>query len=321
MSAAVPHPEMITRACPVCGASQTIDWMQKVSLRLVRCLRCSMIFANPVPTSFASGAYYDEEAGGYYLSPEKLQSDYADVRFKRELALFRRFCPRGRVLDVGCSSGAFLFQLRRRFEGDYEVVGTDASGPALDYAEQQGVPVRRGNFLELQFEKQFDAITFWAVLEHVLNPGPFLAHAADVLHANGLCFVLVPNNASMAAKVLGSKYRYVYAQHLNYFTSSTLERLARPHFELMARRFTHFNPLVIWQDWRGRGREVSNEERGRLLQRTTQYKQSSSLGLRIAKSAYKLAEGSLAKLGLADNLVLVLRKSQKAQERQANPGT
>ena len=280
----------------------------------------------------ASGEYYDEAGKDYYLSPAKLESDYVDLRFERELKLFRGYCLRGAVLDVGCSSGAFLFQLKQRWPGDYEILGTDVSGPPLDYAESRGVPVVRGGFLEQDFARAvgapasgtarcencdhragpeagapFDAVTFWAVIEHLAEPKSLLEKAHTVLKPGGLCFVLVPNFKSLAMRLLGAKYRYVYPQHLNYCSAQTLTRLARSSgFAVVATRFTHFNPVVIWQDWRGGGREVSNRERAELLQRTTAYKQKS--WMKPIKSLYGLAESSLGALGLADNLVMVLRK-------------
>ncbi len=335
-----------------------------------------MVYANPAPAGMASGEFYDTEGASYYLSAAKLESDYADIRFERELKLFRQFCPRGAVLDVGCSSGAFLFQLKRRWPGDYEILGTDVSGAPLDYAESRGVPVLRGNFLAQDFvirpnpetpnashpvppneppphpslsldgggsgippaeealqdskvqsvgfcpgnslpigwgegdrrpAEGFDAVTFWAVLEHLAEPRQFLEKARSILRPGGLCFVLVPNLRSLAVRLLGAKYRYVYPQHLNYFTKLTLTRLAMESgFALAQVRFTHFNPVVIWQDWRGGGRNISNQERGELLKRTTAYKQKS--WLKPVKAAYQLAEKSLAAFGLADNLVAVLSK-------------
>src|SRR6185369_158891 len=224
-------PDCLMRVCPVCEGREHKEWAIKATLRLVRCARCQMIFANPVRSDFASGEYYDREAASYYLSPDKLQSDYANVRFNREIRMFRAHCTGGEVLDVGCSSGAFLFQLQKRFPGEYRVRGIDASGPALDYAEQKGIPVTRGEFVGQQFPMSFDAVTFWAVLEHVLDPAAFLAKAAAVLRKEGFCFVLVPNLRSLAARLLGVNYRYIYLQHLNYFTSRTLGRLASPHFD------------------------------------------------------------------------------------------
>ena len=280
--------------------------MQKGELQLVRCRRCRMIYANPVPAEFASGEYYDRAGGDYYLSPAKLESDYAAVRFERELRLFRKHCQGGAVLDVGCSSGAFLFQLNQRFPGRYLVLGTDVSGPPLDYAESRGVAVVRGSFLEQDFGgRQFDAVTFWAVLEHLAEPQEFLVKAASVLKPSGLCFILVPNMESLAGRLLGARYRYVYPQHLNYFTTVTLRKLVEERFSVIEFRSTHFNPVVIWQDWRGGGREVSNRERAQLLQRTTAYKQKP--WLRPVKALYGLAERTLGVLNLADNLVVVLR--------------
>lgn len=296
----------INRCCPVCGAEKATDFLRKDTLRLVSCNQCEMVYATPVPAEMVSGKYYDE-AGSYYLSPAKLESDYASVRFERELRRFRAHCVSGAVLDVGCSTGAFLFQLKSRYPGSYEVLGADASGPALDYAESRGIAVARGDFLEQGFaEGTFDAVTFWAVLEHLCEPAQFLDKAWSILKPEGVCMVLVPNLCSLAARILGSRYRYVYPQHLNYFSPAALERLVSSRFSVIERRSMHFNPVVIWQDWRSVGAEVSDDARARLLKKTTGYKQNP--WLKPAKALYSLAERALGRAMLADNLFLALRK-------------
>ncbi len=297
----------IHRTCPVCARSDSQLLWQKGELHLVRCGDCGMIYANPIPVAMASGEFYDAAGTDYYLSPAKLEGDYADVRFEREIRLFRKHCPRGSVLDVGCSSGAFLFQLKKHWPGDYEILGTDVSGPPLDYAESRGVPVVRGDFLEQDFGGQtFNAITLWAVIEHLAEPKRFLEKAHTLLKPGGLCFVLVPNFKSLAVRLLGARYRYVYEQHLNYFTAQTLTAICAPKFETVETHFKHFNPVVIWQDWRGGGREVSNSERGELLKQTTALKQKP--WLQPVKLLYGLTEKTLATFGLADNVVVIFRK-------------
>jgi 2-polyprenyl-3-methyl-5-hydroxy-6-metoxy-1,4-benzoquinol methylase len=329
---------LVYRDCPVCDGNAAQFHWQKSDLRIVRCGGCGMVYANPVPSEMANGEFYDEAGKDYYLSPAKLESDYADVRFERELRLFHDQCPRGAVLDVGCSSGAFLFQLRKRWPTDYRILGTDVSGPPLDYAASRGVPVVRGGFLEKDFSRQpgapasgparpqssmqqagsetgapFDAVTFWAVIEHLAEPKRFLEKAHSLLKPGGLCFVLVPNLRSLAIRLLRVKYRYVYAQHLNYFSTQTLDRLGTSiGFDVVKTRYSHFNPIVIWQDWRGGGREVSNVERGELLKQTTAMKQKARI--RPVKLLYGLAEGTLATIGLADNVVVVLRKEPRGRQ-------
>jgi 2-polyprenyl-3-methyl-5-hydroxy-6-metoxy-1,4-benzoquinol methylase len=269
-----------------------------------------MVYANPVEEGLSTGAYYDRLAVPFYLSPDKLHSDYSHIRFARELKLFRAYCRRGKVLDVGCSTGAFLFQLKTQFQDDYDVTGIDVAGPALDYAEQMGVRVLRETFLETDFgNTRFDAVTFWAVLEHLDKPGEFLAKAASLLQPCGVCFMLVPNLKSLAVRLLGAKYRYIFPQHLNYFTPATLKRFAEETsgLRVIATASTHFNPIVIWQDWHGSGEFVSDESRAKLLKRTTTYKEK--VLLKPVKLALGAAESLLGKLNLADNIVVILQKA------------
>jgi 2-polyprenyl-3-methyl-5-hydroxy-6-metoxy-1,4-benzoquinol methylase len=269
-----------------------------------------MIYANPVESELASGRFYDRLGVPFYLSPDKLQSDYAPVRFERELRLFRRYVPAGAVLDVGCSTGGFLFQLNARFPGAYRVLGMDVASAALEYARSRGLDVRHEPFVDYDFAGQcFDAVTFWAVLEHLVAPQPFLRKAASLLKAGGHCFILVPNMGSLAVRCLGAKYRYIFPDHVNYFTADTLRKFVEtePALELVRLTQSHFNPAVIVKDLRGRQTRVSDAERANLLKRTTAYKQSP--WLKPLHWAYRLAEAGLVQAGVADNLVAVLRKS------------
>lgn len=297
--------EPLSRPCPICAARESIPVLSKNDLRLVRCVRCSMVYANPVSAAMATGTFYDQ-AGHEYLAADKLESDYAPVRFERELRLFRDNCPRGSVLDVGCSSGGFLYQLKHRHPQDYKILGTDVSSAPLDHATRMGIPVARGNFLTHDFGELFDAVTFWAVMEHLFEPQLFLKKAASLLKPGGLCFILVPNMNSLAIRLLGAKYRYIFAEHLNYFTPQTLRKYAELEFTALKLKSTHFNPLVIWQDFRGDGREIPRAERAQLLKRTNACKQSSWMF--PLKVAYRATETALGTALLSDNLVVIGQK-------------
>lgn len=303
--------DLVHRVCPSCAEKIASPYLEKGALRLVQCGNCSMIYANPVESALASGQFYDRLSVPFYLSRDKLESDYAPVRFERELRWFRSWCRKGAVLDVGCSTGAFLFQLKSRFPGDYTVTGTDVAGAALDHAESRGIEIVRESFLDCDFGgRRFDAVTFWAVIEHLAEPGKFLGKAAAQLKAGGHCFVLVPNMKSLAARLLGVKYRYIMPDHLNYFTAGTLRRFAAsaPALEVVRLGQSHFNPVVILKDFRRRADRVADGERARLLKRTTAMKQSPWLG--PVRWLYSAVERVLITMGLADNLVLVMRKKQ-----------
>jgi len=297
--------DLISRPCPICDEKASVPFLRKLELQLVRCDRCSMIYVNPAPVEMATGNFYDK-AGSEYLTPEKLESDYADVRFERELRLFRTHCQQGSVLDVGCSSGGFLYQLKKRFPNDYKILGTDVSTEPLAHAAKMGVPVAKGEFLTQSFEEKFDAVTFWAVMEHLSAPKLFLQKAAEILKPGGHCFMLTPNMNSLAVKLIGSKYRYIFPEHLNYFTPHTLKNFAGQEFTVVGTKSTHFNPLVIWKDFRGGEQNIPRSERSKLLKRTTRYKQSR--WMLPVKAAYQATESVLGSLSLADNVAVVGRR-------------
>jgi len=302
-------PRLVARQCPVCTKSSHTRLFTKGDLTVVQCNDCSMIFANPIEEQFITGDFYDQLANPFYLSPDKLQSDYAPVRFDRELKLFRRFCSTGAVLDVGCSTGAFLYQLQHRFGNAYQTLGIDVSGPAVDHAERRGVSILREPFLTANFNgRKFSAITFWAVIEHLVNPRHFLSKTSTLLKPGGFCFILVPNFRSLAVRILGPKYRYIFPQHVNYFTLQTLERLVatQSNLKIIHKGSMHFNPLVIYRDWKNPRDFVPDEERAKLLKRTTAYKQNPVM--KPFKLALTVTEKFLGTLTLADNIVVVLKK-------------
>ena len=292
----------------MCGGTQARRLWEKGALHTVRCRVCQMVYANPFSARLASGAFYDQEEAAYYLSPKKLASDYAPVRFERELRLFRRWCTGGRVLDVGCSTGGFLYALGQRHPGDYQTLGMDVTRAALEYATSRGVPVRPGSFLEAGFRAEFEALTLWAVVEHLSDPRAFLERAGAALKPGGHCFVLVPNLGSLAVRLLGARYRYIMPDHLNYFDQHTLVRLVRdiPDFAVVQTGSMHFNPMVIWQDWGQPRDRVPDAERGELLARTTALKQKS--WLKPVKFGYTLCERALGSARLADNLSVIPQK-------------
>lgn len=307
------HGLTIERRCPVCSSGNSRLQWAKGTLHVVRCTDCGMCFANPVEGHYADGAFYNQVAGSYQLSTEKVQSDFAPVRFARERRTFHRYCHSGSVLDVGCSTGGFLASLETHYPGDYELLGTDVAEQSLDHAERQRIPICRGSFLDADFGgKRFAAITFWAVLEHLAEPQSFLRKAATLLEPGGHVFVLVPNMKSLAVRTLGPRYRYIMPEHLNYFTPASLIRLVAraPDLEVVELSTSHFNPVVLWQDWRHPVDRVPDRVRATLLQRTTRWKEDPRW--RPARWIYSAVEGCLGKMGLADNIVVVLHRRHSA---------
>jgi len=109
---------------------------------------------------------------------------------------------RPRLLDVGCGSGAFLLEARRR---GYDVTGVELDGKSAAAARAAGLPDIRHAALDhlaaqaARSGERFDIITFWEVLEHQTDPRAFVRQAKSLLAPGGVLVGSVPNRERLMA--------------------------------------------------------------------------------------------------------------------------
>jgi len=102
-----------------------------------------------------------------------------------------------------------------------------------------GMPIRYGDFLAMDFgDQRFDAITLWAVLEHVYYPGKFVEKASMLLKPGGKLVVLVTNLNSIQSRFYQADD---YPRHLTLFTRESIARLCRRHHFLLDKVVTDQN--------------------------------------------------------------------------------
>lgn len=102
----------------------------------------------------------------------------------------QRTSPATRLLDIGCGHGDVL---RQAYAASAQAVGLDPDIHALQQNTMLSLKIG-GDGRHLPFrDASFDLITMAWVLEHVKNPGPFLAELWRVLAPGGQVVFLTPN--------------------------------------------------------------------------------------------------------------------------------
>src|SRR5688500_10220796 len=149
-------------------------------------------------------------------------------RTKRRAAMLQKHFPRnfrGRLLDIGCGTGAFAVEMQRR---GWTVAVTELNDAVLDDMRARGMEAKtpdaalRENFAG----GKFDAITAWHVLEHVPNPLELATWAKTQLTENGVFQATVPNLESWQAVRYGRHWLHLdVPRHLFHFTPATLRAL------------------------------------------------------------------------------------------------
>lgn len=197
---------------------------------LCRCRKCGVLRQEPRLTWEYLSLYYPEDYPAYvFTSGEKNSSlkegiaNYGNVKRRR---FVEKHQPGGRLLEVGCGSGAFLREVVK--EGNWEVEGIEPTPSANAYAAKTlGVPIHQGRFSELDFKPaSFDAIVLWCVLEHLGQPVQDLYHIHSLLKDGGWLFFSMPNFESLDAKVFGRFWSgWDLPRHLYIFPRPVLRQI------------------------------------------------------------------------------------------------
>ena len=129
-----------------------------------------------------------------------------------------------RLLDVGCGTGDFLVACKNN---GWIINGVEPNLNAkkIISSKLQDEEKIYDNLFELSNE-QFDVITLWHVLEHVLNLQDYISELKKLLKPNGVLIVAVPNYKSYDANYYNEFWAaFDVPRHLWHFSKKAIELL------------------------------------------------------------------------------------------------
>jgi SAM-dependent methyltransferase len=136
--------------------------------------------------------------------------------------------PGGRLLDVGCGSGAFVAQMEAL---GWRAEGIDPDPAAVAGAREAGLEVRQGMLADLdpaEHAGAFDAVTLSHVIEHLHDPAGDMRRIHALLRPGGLLWIATPNLEALGLRRFGRDWLGLDPpRHLVLFTRASLERLVR----------------------------------------------------------------------------------------------
>lgn len=190
-----------------------------IAVGVMKCGRCGLIFANPLPIPADISDHYGLSPDEYFL-PEYFEVDPAyfapQVSTAKRLVGFR---PGMKALDIGAGLGKAMKALEA---GGFDAYGIEASKPFRDAAiERMGIEpdrIRLGLTEEAEFGPEFDFITFGAVLEHLYHPAQTIERALSWLTPGGVIQAEIPSSSHLLPPLLNLYYRLAgtnYVTHIS----------------------------------------------------------------------------------------------------------
>ncbi len=216
--------------CPACDLAPRSAGLVRGPSTWVRCPLCRSLWQRPFPDEARLAEIY----GTGYLERWGIDgpAQLAAVRAMKA-ATYRSFLARvarhrtgGALLDVGCALGFLLGEARA---AGFEPYGVDRNASAIERARAEfGERVQALDLAENPFPGvAFAAVTLVDVLEHVPDPAALLAAVAPRLEPEGVLALLLPNAASLTARLFGGAWPHLAEEHLWLWTPRGLEGFLR----------------------------------------------------------------------------------------------
>ncbi len=123
------------KSCPVCKSKNVPFLMKKGKCKLFKCKKCDHIFVYPVISEdeivdIYSSANYDPTKK-YKLFSKKYKFHKNFISY---IKILKKYKPFGKILDVGCNDGEFLFLAKLN---NYSIRGVEINPKTAESAKKE----------------------------------------------------------------------------------------------------------------------------------------------------------------------------------------
>jgi len=217
---------------------------------------------HPIPETDYSR--YQPRATALGLQSYKKKTGTYELRHEKLAALFP---AAGRVLEIGAGDGGFLALIRERHPHlTLACIEPDTTRRAL--RDQIAELAHYDDFSHAP-PRSWDLVCLFHVLEHIVEPSPFLSRCASLLAPGGRLVVEVPSLDDPLLRLYKVPAYADYCfqkQHPYYYSKASLERLLRSHgFKIEAMVAHQRYGLENHLNWLQHGKPGGNADYARVF--------------------------------------------------------
>lgn len=215
----------MNKSCPICESQDISDFNKYETFNLVICNNCDLVFREDINVlNFKQ--LIDEIYNEDWVSMRRqyLKDTFLGHSIFNTL-LLEMFKPeKGCLLEIGSGTGEFLFSAQ---SAGWDVTGLEPSARASRFAaDELKVNIINGIWDINRFQKKFDVVVFWHVLEHITRPKQFLLEVSSILKEDGLIVFSLPNKNSFTNQVMGKlSPLYTEKDHVAHYSPKNLALL------------------------------------------------------------------------------------------------
>ena len=232
------------RECPLCGGQDFVPLLRAKDYHYgnpdeytqAQCTRCTLAFLDPMYEEEELAAFYPSDYYAFadrFSVPEPARTLKARISGLLSPPEHRTRDPKfdrpGRLLDIGCGAGWFLFQMRNQ---GWDVKGVEPNAAAADFGRsKKGLDIFPGSLMDANFPTgMFDYVRMNHSFEHMEHPNQILDEVYRILAGKGKLMIGVPNRDSFSARAFGRFwYHLALPVHTFSYSVQTLTQMLSKH--------------------------------------------------------------------------------------------
>lgn len=236
--------------CPLCDSKDFTFLFVKHGFDHIFCNSCDLIFTLQVLDNSKLG-YLEEGGEGdvYGEYKEILQVNEMDKKkFETVFEDLEKYVDIKKIFDFGSQSGTFLDWAYEK----YSVIGHEYHIPLRKIAQQKGHTVMNDDLETIKFDGEFDVITCWDYIDHVLNPREVIQNISKYLKKGGLFFFAINNKDSLSVRMMHERSPvFIGPHHTMHYGINQLKKLMTGYELLSSESYvSELNWLSNWLNFK-----------------------------------------------------------------------
>ena len=241
--------------CPLCDSKDYRHLFVKHGFDHLLCDSCDLIFTQQILNHSKIKFLEDGKEGDEYgkMKTQKVTNENDRKKYEIIFEQLEHFSEIKNIFDFGSQIGTFLDWASEK----YSIIGHEYHNALRNAAKSKDHKVLNEDLATISFDQEFDLITCWDYIDHVLNPRETVKNLSKYLKKGGLFFFAINNRDSLSARVMHKDSpMFIGPHHTMHYGIKQLQLLMKD-FELL-----HAESYVSELNWISNWLNFKNPEYG-----------------------------------------------------------
>jgi len=236
--------------CPLCDSKNYRFLFTQHGFDHMICSSCDLIFTLQILDNDKIQYLQEGNEGESYgkYKGDQIVGEFDRKKFEIVFEQLENYAKIKNIFDFGSQIGTFLDWTKEK----YLIIEHEYNNPLRNVCLTKGHKVLNDNLEEIKLDREFDLITCWDYIDHVLNPREVIKNISKYLKKGGLFFFAINNRDSLSARIMHKDSPiFIGPHHTMHYGINQLKLLMKDYELLYSESYvSELNWISNWLNFR-----------------------------------------------------------------------